>query len=463
MLVRLFLAGLWAGLGLLCPSAALAQTPAAPPMVALPPAALGSLNLEQALTLARQQRTDFRNYSVDEQLAAQRTRQEQAAFRPQLNASADVRANTQRQVIVLPGFAPGEGERALRSGQPYQLGAGVTLTQKLYDPTRRPLLAQRRLDEQVAANATAQARIDLTETVSSAYYAALLYQAKLDFAGQDVARAESAYRDAQTRMAQQQALKTEVSQARFNLDNACLAQERAAADLRTAQVNLLSQLGDPTPERTPVSLGQSLAQLTGELTAPPAPEGVDTVATRRVEYRAEQLREQLARAAEQQNRRRYLPSADLVGYFGTQAFRERFDFYDFNQRYYGYSYVALQLNLPLFDGGSKRAQIQQNRLTAQRSRNAQTSLRRTVAYELTDARTQLDLSRRNAALQQQNLAVAEEALTVAQVRRRNGLVLEQEVVTARTTLSQARRDYLQALNDWLVDRLEYQRVTGQLK
>jgi|GEM_PF-6245816 len=452
---RIVFAGLLAGLGLLCPRATATQTPAASP------AALGTLSLEQAVALAHQQRPDFRNYALDEQTAAQRTRQEQAAFRPQLNASADVRGNIQRQVIVLPGFAPGQGERALRSGQPYQLGAGLTLTQKLYDPTRAALLTQRRLDEQVAANATAQASRDLTIAVSSAYYAALLNQAKLEFTGQDVIRSESAYRDAQTRFANRLALKTEVGQAKYNLDNARLAHERAAADLRMAQVKLLSEVGDATPTQSTVDLSQSLAQLTGELA--PTLSVSDSVARARLEYRAEQLQEQLAQAQEAQNRRRARPTADLVGYFGTQAFRNTFDFYDVNKPYYGYSYVALQLNLPLLDGGNRRAQVTQNHLAAERSRNRQADLRRTVGFEVTDATTRLDLSRRAVALQQQNVAVADEALAMTEVRRRNGLVLEQEVVSARTTLSQARRDYLQALNDWLVDRLEYQRVTGQLK
>ena len=130
-------------------------------------------------------------------MAAQAARATRGLYRPQLGGAAEVRYNAIQPTSILPNFAnPGSGERvAVHFGTKFQATTGLTFNQHLYDANA---LAQRRVDatnQPLAANATLRGRVALVQTVSTAYYEALLRETQLAFAQADHARAQAAYQD----------------------------------------------------------------------------------------------------------------------------------------------------------------------------------------------------------------------------------------------------------------------------
>ena len=420
------------------------------------------LSLNQAIALAKTSQGAYQNLALDEQVAAQAARATRGLYRPQLGGAAEVRYNAIQPTSILPNFAnPGSGERvAVRFGTKFQATAGLTFNQRLYDASA---LAQRRVDatnQQLAANATLRGRVALVQAVSTAYYEALLRETQLAFAQADHSRAQAVYRDQTARQQAGRALTLDVSTARITVRSAALALDLTRQNILLSKQNLLATLGLPPDNAPLLQLTDPLAALLSSRADTAAWAGGG--AGQRPELRQEQLQAELAAATGQVERRGARPMVGVVGYLGANGFNDQLLGALNVPNWYGNSYVALQATVPLLDGGVRTTRIETQRLRQQQAQHRLADLQQTLRYEADNARTQLENAWQTLRVRQQNVAVAARGAELVGLRQQAGRVLPRETLDAEATRQQAQRDYLQAVYDFLVARLDYARATGAL-
>ena len=243
--------------------------------------------------------------------------------------------------------------------------------------------------------------------------------------GVDVARAE-------TRLAGQQ---VRLAQARTQLD--------------TARLNLLRVIGAPLSAE--LSLSEKL-----RFSAEPLPDvqkAVEQALADRADVRA--MREQL-HAAEAEYRAAlggWLPSISFFGDYGSSGLRP-------NELNLPTRSVGLRLDVPLFNGGRTRAEIQ---LAASHRRQVQAQwedLRVAVEKEVREALEHLTVRAQQVRAAESALKLAERELELAQDRFRNGLADNVEVIQAQTALENARRDWVAGLALYNMARLNLAVATG---
>lgn len=439
-----------------------AQTPV--PAATLP----AQLSLAQALVLAQANRGTVQNLALDERVAAQTARATRGGYLPQVSGSAEARYNAVLPTNIVPDFAnPASGERlALRFGSNWQADVGVSVNQKLYDGAA---LAQRRVDvvsEQLAANATLRGRVQLVEDVSRAYYDALLSEASLNFARADEARTAAAARDLEARQLAGRALANDVAAARINAATARLSRELAERNQALNKQNLVLTLGfDPAASGAgPPELRDPLQDLTTARADTAAWGRADSarLVVRRPDYQQEQLSGELAVATLRAEQRGYLPRLSVLGYLGAQGYNDNFRAAYAPGNWFGNSYVALQLAVPVFDGNARATRLATQRLRAEQARNRQRELSRRAGYEVRRAASDLLSAWQALRVRQANVAVAALSGELVRLRQQAGRALPREVLDAEVTRQQAQRDYVQGLHDFLAARLDYARVTGTL-
>ncbi len=126
------------------------------------------------------------------------------------------------------------------------------------------------------------------------------------------------------------------------------------------------------------------------------------------------------------------------------------------------NYIGLKLSVPIFDGLSKFAQMQQQKLAMQKNENNLNNLRQTVNYQLQTTSVNYANAYENLKLIQQNVKLAEDIIADVNVRYQNSLATYQEVVDAENTLKDTEFTYLQAMYTYLLAELDWKKANGKL-
>ncbi|MCB1625742.1 MAG: TolC family protein [Pseudomonadales bacterium] len=234
-----------------------------------------------------------------------------------------------------------------------------------------------------------------------------------------------------------------VSKAQYDL----LQIENRGREARTA---LFQLMGGEQPPRNAVLV--RYATTDGHLTDLDA---LREQASTRPDLRIAASQVESAAAREKQARAERLPSVSLVG-----GYRERSG--DAWQFYDDWS-VGLQARLPLFDGGVRRARIDQAVLAHRQAEKLVTGARQEAGKQIEDAwhaRAEADARLRVSAT---SFAEATEVLAIEQLKLEQGVGVVTDVLSAETGVLASQADRLQAEFDRIVALFGMMRATGELE
>jgi outer membrane protein TolC len=300
---------------------------------------------------------------------------------------------------------------------------------------------QRRLAEQQVATATALAYIEVLETsqsVAAAEANVRLARQLLDLAtnqrnagiatGLDVARAE-------TRLASQQ---VQLAQARTNLDTAGLNLRRTIGAPLGAQLAPADAMRfDPHP---PPEAGHAIQQALGERLE--------------LSVASEQLR--IAEVERKAAIGGWAPSVSAFGDYGSSGLKP-------NQTDLPTRSVGIRIDVPIFDGGRTRAEVQAATSEVRQAEMQLSDLRAAVEKDVRQALDNLATREDQMRAAQKNLDLAERELSLAEDRFRNGVADNIEVTGAQTEFENARQVVVLSLAQFNIARLNLFSALGRAR
>jgi outer membrane protein len=180
----------------------------------------------------------------------------------------------------------------------------------------------------------------------------------------------------------------------------------------------------------------------------------------RKEYQLAELGKQL----NEFNVRRYklskLPTVSLDANYYKNAQRNQFDF--FKKPYFTVSSISLRVNVPIFNGFATRANIQKATLELQKSQNELESLKLAIDNEVETAVTNFRSAIATMDYQKRNMQLAEEVYNQTKKKYEAGLGSNTEINTAQLDLKTAQSNYINALYDAVISKVDYMKATGKL-
>jgi outer membrane protein len=166
------------------------------------------------------------------------------------------------------------------------------------------------------------------------------------------------------------------------------------------------------------------------------------------------------------NIRRYrlsqIPTLTFSGLYAKNAQRNTWNFLSSSQRWFTISNVSVNMTLPIFNGFFTRSKITQSKIELQRTLNEIEGLKHTIDNEVAVAANnfQSALSRMDA--QQQNLTLAEKVYQQTKKKYELGLASQTEINLAQNELRSAQTNYVTALSEAIIARIDWQKATGKL-
>jgi outer membrane protein TolC len=175
-----------------------------------------------------------------------------------------------------------------------------------------------------------------------------------------------------------------------------------------------------------------------------------------------QTQKELAYLDIRNNRSKYLPQLAAFGTFGYNPAATRLGNITQGERWIDYSFVGLQLNVPIFDGLSKHYKTQQAKLAYEKSEQNMTQLQNSIDLQIRQATITLTNNLDALKSQKRNLDLAAEIVRVTRIKYQQGVGSNVEVNNAITAYKEAETNYYSALYDTLIAKVDLDKATGKL-
>lgn len=124
------------------------------------------------------------------------------------------------------------------------------------------------------------------------------------------------------------------------------------------------------------------------------------------------------------------------------------------------TFVGLNLNVPIFDGLGKKANVERARLEREKVINQKMDLERSIRMEVHNARIAYLNARRSLENQEKNLDLAQRIYQTTQIKYREGVGSSLEINQAEQSLYQTQSNYLQSLYDLVTARFQLMKAMG---
>jgi outer membrane protein TolC len=423
------------------------QTPGAAKITTGQPA---TLSYEQAVRLAID--NNLATLRAQERRNEARGQQEQARAPLLPNVSGVAyQANLTENLVAL-GFQPGTfpGFNTTFLGPFKNFDARLFVSQRVFDLSAIRNYQAGKAGVHVADLQEALAREQVASTTGLFYLEALRADRAVVAAQANVELAQALLQLARDQRNAGVATGVDVTRAQTRLAEQQVGLAQAQTDSEQARLNLQRLIG--LPLGGPMTLTDQLRFVEDPL--PSVDTAVAQAAHDRREIQVAEEQNRVNQLEAQSARAEHLPSLEVVGDYGSSGIKPG-SFALPTRR------VALQLNVPIFNGG-----LTQGRVTAAESRQRQTELEFANTRGQVEEDVRLALTTlRTAAVQvraaEESVTLAQRELEMARDRFRAGVADNLEVITAQTSLANARVSQVTALAQHNAARLNLAAALGR--
>jgi outer membrane protein len=468
------------------PAALAAQVPAA-----AAPGARGDtvgLSLEEAVRRALGESEEIRLARSQVELAETQVREARAGIYPQVNANVgytrtfasafgggggitipdslqfrpDSTAPLAERVRYLEENAPLAGLGGLGSlfgnlpfGQENAYQATLSGSQLLYSGGRTGAALRIARDfREVSRLGLIEQSAEIELQVRSAYVRALLAQELAASAQQALEQAEAFLQQERLRLSAGRASELEVLRAEVSRDNLRpqLVQAQNAAQLASLDLKRLVDL----PLDAPLALTTPLDVPSAEALARPALAAEATA--RRASLAAAERQVSIAEQNIRIARGAYLPNVSMNMNYGRLLYPS--SPVDLSGEWRTDWTAGVTVQIPIFSGGLRAAQLQRARVQAEQARLQLSQLREGVQLQYEQAAGERERARTAIAARQTTVGAAQRVYDLTVLRYQQGLATQLEVSQARLELLQARTNLAQAVSDFLIADAGVLRATG---
>lgn len=157
-----------------------------------------------------------------------------------------------------------------------------------------------------------------------------------------------------------------------------------------------------------------------------------------------------------------LPTLSAFGSIGYNRSANKFDDL-INKPYKGFSFVGLQLNVPIFDGFQRRSRVRSAKLKVQKAENDLENTKLGIDFQTKSARATLTNSLQTIESRKRTMDLANSVLDLSKKKYKAGVGSNQDVVLAQSDYLQAQNNYFVALQSVINAQADLQKSLGLLK
>lgn len=421
-----------------------------------------SYSLKQAIDYAMQNQDNVKNAMIDEELARDKVKEIRGSGLPQINGSVDVKDFVEIPTSLIPaeffGGPPGSFA-AVKFGTQYQAAGGFDASQMLFNAEYFLGLKGSKVVIELSTRALTRTKIETATAVSKAYYNVLVNAERMKLLDANIVRLKKILDDTKAMLDNGFVEKIDYDRLSVTYTNLTAEKEKVERLLNVGNYLLKFQMGMDV--NADLTLTDKLEDVKFDTGAAAMPDKFDY--SKRIEYGIAETQFKLAKLDLKRQRFSYLPSAFAYGSYSSNAYRSQFDFFDTKQGWYPTALVGATIKVPIFSGGIRHYKNQQSKLGVQKAENNMDAMKKAIDLELASYSTFLTNAATSLENQKKNITLAEDIAKVTKVKYEQGVGTNLEVITAETALLEAQTNYMNALYDAIIAKIDFDKANGNLK
>jgi len=417
-------------------------------------------SIQQCIDFAHLHNTQVKNALLDYQLQVQTNRNVTSGALPKVTVSAGLTDYIDIPTSLLPaeifGGTPGTFI-PVKFGTKYNSNVGANLQQAIFDGQVFVGLKAKETSLKYAMKNVEVTEQSIKVNIYKIYYQLVVSKTQIDLINANIARAEKLAQDTKAIHDNGFGEQIDVDKTIVQLANLQTEKVKLQNTIDNGYLGLKYLLGMP--------MGDELV-LTNNITEDEIKSGLlDDTAYQYTDRKDFQYL-QLVRKLNDFNIKRYqfsaLPVISLSGVYTKTAQRSKFDIFGKGD-WFTTSYLGLNLSVPLFDGFARKSNLQSARLQLNKTDNTIEDLKLSIDNAVIQARKNFTSAILTLDYQKKNMALAEQVYNQTKKKYEAGAGTTTDITNAETDLKTAQTNYISAMYDAIIAKIDYNNATGKLK
>ncbi|HWB27122.1 MAG TPA: TolC family protein [Chitinophagaceae bacterium] len=440
-----------------------------------------AFSIQQCIDYAHNHNVQVKNALIDYQIQEQTNRGITAAAYPQLSATAATNYYPKVPVQIFPNFisaatyavleqegvkngsgqpitSPGDfGFIAAAFGTKWNASGTVNLSQLLFDGQVFVGLQARKASLDYAAKSAEVTEENVKVNIYKIYYQLAVGKTQMQQIDANIALSNKLLHDTKAMYENGFQEKLDVDKATVQLANLQTLKLKTQNNLDNGYAGLKFLLG--MPETDSLILIQEVTEdsIKNNILQP-----WDSSYADRKEYQVLQYANTLNRYNVKRYKYTYLPTAKLTSAYGEQAARNSFNFFSKGDWFPSW-FIGLNINIPIFDGFEKAANLKKAQLQYQQSQNQLDYFKISISNDVVQAQTSFKSAIVTLDYQKKNMDLAQQVYDQTKLKYETGTGSNLEVTNAQADLVTAQTNYVSAMYDAVVARVDYLKAIGKLQ
>lgn len=419
------------------------------------------LTLQESINYALEHNESIKKASYDELGSKYQINEVRSVGLPQVDIKGSAVRTLEKSMIALPAdFNPeGTGPLIKPMGTDNMVQAGLSVTQLLFNKSYFVGLKAAKSAEDLYRIRKEMATEDVIYNVGSAYYQVLQIEEQFNSINANLDKLNQLEKILTLQYKNDLVKKVDVNRIKVNKINL----QNQKENLQTAYVQQLNVLkffmGMPLEQEITLQGSAEDTLLKEE----PTLAGAGEVAEERAQFKILNKQKEL-KALEMENiRAGYYPS---VAAFGNYNYQSQYDgqmIGNSDAMWFPNSQVGVQLNIPVFDGLRKKAQVQQRQVELKKMDLDLQQYNKNTQVELSNSLSQLGNSRNNINAQEENVKLAQEVYDTTNQLYKEALAPLSDLLNAETALREAMTNLNNEKLKYQIAQLNYLKAKGNLE
>lgn len=439
---------------LICSIALRSYAQQAPP--ALAPV---TFTLADCVKYAYEHQDSVKNAALDVTSAEFKVKETIGIGLPQINGTAQFQDYFKVPTQVAPGEAFGRPGQLvpLSFALKYSSTLAVDASQLLFDGTFLVGLKSVKTFKELSSKNLVRSKIETNVHVTKAYYQVLVSDEQIKLLDANIKQLKEQLDQTTQQNKQGFVEKIDVDRLTVQYNNLVTNRENVFRSLFLNYQMLKFQMGMPIEQD--LTLADKLADVDLGKTAADA--AMDTTFYhRRIEFGLLETAKRLSEFDLMEKKAKFLPSLVAIGNLSAAFYENRLGgLYD---KGYPFSFVGLRLNVPIFSGFQRTNQVKQAKIGVLKAQNNLNSAKNGLKLQANSAQVTYNNGIRSLENQKRSRELAQEVLRVSKIKYQQGVGSSIEVTQAQTELEKADNEYIQALYNALVSKVDLDQAYARI-
>ncbi|EJL62364.1 TolC family protein [Flavobacterium sp. CF136] len=419
-----------------------------------------TLTLKDAVTYALQNKADAKKAKLDVENSEYQIQEVRSRALPQISANGNLTHNPIIQTTVIDGAGFGQPGTTIQAafGQKWTSGAGISLTQALFDQSVFTGLKAAKSTRQFYQINDQLTEEQVIERVANNYYQVYVQRQKLILLDSNYVNTTKVRDIIKGQFDNGLAKKIDLDRVNVKLSNISTQRQQNLNAVQLQENSLKFYIG--MPMETQIEIPQSEFEVT------PAALSEAPNTANRTEYLLLKKQEELLNFQKKSVEAEYYPTLSLTAgynYIGQGPELPWFAKPADGVYWSDYSSIGLNLKVPIFTGFGTRAKVRQADVKIRSLQEDIKDTKLSLDLEYKNATTQIQNSLTTIENQKENMILADEILNNTKNNYLQGLASLTDLLDAENASIEAQNNYTSAILDYKLAEVALIKSKGELK